>query len=260
VEPVYSTVVALVSAAFRGMGYRIDVQGAEHLPRRGGAVIATNHVGYLDFTFIGYGAKPRGRLVRFLAKREVFDRRGVGALMHGMHHIPVDRFGRAAESYRVSLDALARGELLGMFPEGTISPSFVPMAGKTGAARMAMAAGVPLLPGAVWGTQRILTKGRPRNLQRGIAVSVRYGPPVPYRAGEDPDVVTERLMTAIGDLVRQAQRDYPQQPAGPDDRWWLPAHLGGTAPTVEVAAAAMAEQDAARRAARKAERQRRATG
>lgn len=259
-EPVYSTVVALVSTAFRAMGYRIDVEGAEHLPRRGGAVVATNHVGYLDFTFVGYGAKPRGRLVRFLAKREVFDRRGVGALMRGMRHIPVDRFGRAAESYRVALEALGRGELIGMFPEATISPSFVPMTGKTGAARMAMAAGVPLIPGAVWGTQRILTKGRPRNLERDIAVSVRYGPPVTYEPGEDPDAVTARLMAAIGELLEAAQAAYPQQPSGPDDRWWLPAQLGGTAPTVEEATAAMAEQDAARRAARKAERQQRAPG
>lgn len=259
-EPVYSTVVALVSTAFRVMGYRIQVAGAEHVPRRGGAVIASNHVGYLDFTFVGFGAKPRGRLVRFLAKREVFEARGVGALMRGMRHVPVDRFGRAAESYRVALEALGRGEVIGMFPEGTISPSFVPMPVKTGAARMAMTAGVPLVPCAVWGTQRILTKGRPRNAQRGIAVAVAYGPPVPYTAGDPPDAVTDRLMAAIGELLGAVQAAYPQEPAGPDDRWWLPAHLGGTAPTVEQAARAMAEQDATRRAARKAERQRGATG
>jgi 1-acyl-sn-glycerol-3-phosphate acyltransferase len=251
-EPVYRTVIALVSLGFRLFGWRVDVQGAEHIPRRGAAVIATNHVGYLDFTFVGYAAKPRGRLVRFLAKKEIFDRPGVGWLMRAMRHIPVDRFGRASESFTASVEALRRGEVIGMFPEATISRSFVPAAGKTGAARMAMAAGVPLIPGAVWGSQRLLTKGRPRNLQRGVVVTVALGEPVAYEADEDPGAVTARLMARITELVGAAQASYPQAPAGDDDRWWLPAHLGGSAPSVADAQAMAAAEAAARRQARRA--------
>jgi 1-acyl-sn-glycerol-3-phosphate acyltransferase len=253
-EFVYPPVIGAVMGLFKAMNWRIDVQGAEHLPASGGAVVATNHVGYLDFTFVGYGARKRGRLLRFLAKQEIFDHPVAGPLMRGMRHIPVDRFGRAHDSLAAAVDALSRGELIGMFPEATISRSFVPSAGKSGAARMAMEAGAPLVPGAVWGSQRLLTKGRPRNLQRGVAIAVRFGPPIPYTAGEDPAVVTKRLMDAITALVDAAAATYPQQPAGPDDRWWLPASLGGTAPSVEEAEEMAAREREERRARRRAER------
>ncbi len=253
-DPVYTPVVAAVSAGFRLFGQRIEVLGAEHVPRAGGAVIATNHVGYLDFTYVGYAAKPAGRYVRFLAKREIFDRPGVGALMHGMRHIPVDRYGKAVESYAAAVAALGRGEVLGMFPEATISPSFVPMAGKTGAARMAAAAGVPLVPGAVWGSQRLMTKGRPVNAQWGVAIVVSFGEPLHPTPQHDPGEVTRRLMGEIASLLDDAQARYPQRPSGDADRWWLPAHLGGTAPTVEQAEAALAVARAERKAARAAAR------
>lgn len=256
-EPVYRSVIGLALALFRGMRWDIHVTGAEHVPRRGGAVLATNHVGYLDFTFVGYGARPAGRLLRFLAKQEVFDHPLAGPLMRAMRHIPVDRYGRAHEALAAAVAALRRGEVVGMFPEGTISRSFVPAAGKTGAARMALEAGVPLVPGAVWGSQRLLTKGRPRNLQRGVVITVDFGPPVPYAPGESPAEVTDRLMADIRQLVDDASRRYPQQAAGDDDGWWLPAHLGGTAPTVEevkqIAAAESAERRARRRQQRRAQ-------
>jgi 1-acyl-sn-glycerol-3-phosphate acyltransferase len=177
-EPVYRPVIGLALTVFRMMGWQIHVRGSEHIPATGSAVLAANHVGYLDFTFIGYGARERGRLVRFLAKKEVFEHRLSGPLMRGMRHIPVDRFGRATESLPVAVDSLRRGEVIGMFPEATISRSFVPRAGKSGAARIAMEGRAPLIPCAVWGSQRILTKGRPRNLQRGVAISVAFRPPL----------------------------------------------------------------------------------
>jgi 1-acyl-sn-glycerol-3-phosphate acyltransferase len=251
VEPVYRAVITLIRLLYIAFGWRVHVRGVEHVPMHGAAVIASNHVGYLDFTFIGYGVLPRRRLVRFLAKQEIFEHPVAGWLMRQMRHIPVDRFGRAADSFTAAVEALGRGELIGMFPESTITTSFVPTQGKTGAARMAMAAGVPLIPCAVWGSQRILTKGRPRNLQRGVAISVLYGEPVPYGAGEDPSVVTARLMQRITELVERAQTDYPQAPAGDDDRWWQPAHLGGTAPTVEESRAAAQAESSARRARRR---------
>ncbi|HWB70680.1 MAG TPA: lysophospholipid acyltransferase family protein [Egibacteraceae bacterium] len=255
-ELAYRVVIALVLTMFKVMGWRITVAGAEHMPRRGPAVVATNHVGYLDFTFVGYAARGRRRLVRFLAKKEIFDHRLAGPLMRAMGHIPVDRFGRAAEAIATATAALRRGEVVGMFPEATISRSFVPRDAKSGAARMAMAAGAPLVPGAVWGSQRLLTKGRPPNFQRGVAVTVTFGEPVPYEPGDDPAEVTARLMAAITELVDKAAADYPQRPAGEDDRWWLPAHLGGTAPTVAEADALAARERAERREQRRRQRKR----
>jgi 1-acyl-sn-glycerol-3-phosphate acyltransferase len=251
-EPVYTPVIGTALTLFRAMGWDIRVTGAEHIPTTGPGVVATNHIGYLDFTFAGYGVRQRGRLLRFLAKKEVFDHPVAGPLMRGMKHIPVDRMGRGGDAYVAAVDALRRGELIGMFPEATISRSFVPMAGKSGAARMAMAAGAPLIPGAVWGSQRLMTKGRKPELRRRVVVTVDFGPPVPYEVGDDPTDVTKRLMTAIEGLVDTAARRYPQAPRGDDDRWWLPAHLGGTAPTVEEGEK-MAVAEASQRAARRQE-------
>jgi len=117
-----------------------------------------------------------------------------------------------------------------MFPESTISPSFVPKRGKTGSARLAQSAGAPLIPIALWGTQRILTKGRPRNYQRKIPITILVGRPIPTAPDDNPRALTDELMAEIGGMLKQAQDSYPDRPSGPDDRWWLPAHLGGTAP------------------------------
>lgn len=250
-EPVYTPVIGAAVSVFKLMAWDVTVRGSEHVPATGPAVLASNHVGYLDFVFVGYGAREQGRLVRFMAKKEVFEHKVSGPLMRGMKHLSVDRFGHADAAVHAAVDALRRDEVVGMFPEGTISRSFVPAAGKTGAARMAMEAAAPLVPCAVWGTQRILTKGRPKNWQRKVALSVDYGPPVPYEPDEDPGVVTKRLMGAIGGLVEHASARYPQRPSGPDDRWWLPAHLGGTAPTVHDS-----EELAARDRAERAQRRR----
>jgi 1-acyl-sn-glycerol-3-phosphate acyltransferase len=256
-ELVYTPVIGTVLTLYKAMGWKLHVEGVEHVPAEGGGVLASNHVGYLDFTFIGFGTRERGRLVRFMAKKEVFDHKVAGPLMRGMKHVPVDRFGRAGDALSAAGKALRDGELIGMFPEGTISRSFVPAAAKTGAARMAMEAGVPLIPTAVWGSQRILTKGRPKNLQRKVAISIAYGEPIPYESDGDPGEVTKRLMDSVGTLVDHLQRTYPQQPAGDDDRWWLPAHLGGTAPTVSESEEMSAREQAERRARRQAERKNR---
>lgn len=232
-EPVYRPIIGIALGVMKTFKWDVRTTGVEHIPLTGPAVIATNHVGYLDFVFVGAAAKERKRLVRFLAKAEVFKHRVAGPLMRGMKHIPVDRFGRASQAIDDAVEALRKGEIVGMFPESTISRSFVPAAGKTGAARMAMQAGAPLIPGAVWGSQRILTKGRPKNFQRDVVITVALGEPIPYEATDDPEKVTIVLMQRIEELVDRAQRNYPHAPSGEGDDWWVPAHLGGSAPSVE---------------------------
>jgi 1-acyl-sn-glycerol-3-phosphate acyltransferase len=249
-ELVYRPVVALARTMFTVMGWKVHVSGAHVVPATGAAVLASNHVGYLDFAFIGYGTLPRHRLVRFMAKQEVFDHRIAGPLMRGMGHLPVDRFGGAVAAIDTAVGALEEGEIVGLFPEGTISRSFVPARAKTGAVRIAMRADAPLVPTAVWGSQRLLTKGRSPNWQRNVPIIVSFGPPVDYGPKDDAADVTDELMRRITALVEDAAARYPDAPDGPDDAWWLPAHLGGDAPTV-AEASALADRERAERIARR---------
>ena len=234
-ELVYPPVITAAKTMFRALDLRLNVIGSHHVPRTGGAVLASNHVSYLDFIFCGYGAHESRRLVRFMAKESVFRHRVSGPLMRGMKHIPVNR-AAGAGSYASAVGALRRGEVVGVFPEATISRSFTVKDLKNGAARMAQEAGVPLLPVALWGTQRLWTKGRPRTLtRRHTPITILVGEPMDPAAYPDATALTADLRTRLSALVDRAQRDYPDQPAGPDDAWWQPAHLGGGAPTPEQA-------------------------
>ncbi len=236
-ELVYPPVISLARVVFALQGLRFTMRGTEHVPRRGGVVMAINHVGYMDFTYAGLAARPSGRLVRFMAKQEVFVHRVSGPLMRGMHHIPVDREA-GARSYRHAVEALRGGEIVGVFPEATISRSFELKEFKAGAARMAAESGVPLLPTVIWGSQRVWTKGRPRRLGRSnVAISVFVGEPLHVAADADPAEVTADLRAAMERLLHEAQETYPDRPSGPEDAWWLPARLGGSAPTPDEAAA-----------------------
>ena len=234
VEPVYTPVVVAAQGAFKVLGLKLEVTGGQHVPRTGGAVLASNHVSYLDFIFAGLGAHPSGRYVRFMAKDSIWKNPVAGPLMRGMKHIPVDR-DAGAESFRVALDALRAGEVVGIFPEATISRSFELKEFKSGAPRLAQDAGVPLVPTVVWGTQRMMTKGRPRDFSRGKAVSVSVGTPIDVPAGADLDAVGAALHHQMAQMLDDAIARYPQAPSGPDDTWWRPARLGGTAPTLAEA-------------------------
>src|SRR3954466_10551179 len=233
---VYRPVVRTALALFRLLGFRFDVRGVENLPLTGGAVLASNHVSYFDFMFVGLAGHRRGkRLGRFMAKEAVFRHRGSGPLMRGMHHIPVDRAAGAA-AYRHAIRALAEGELVGVFPESTISRSFVPRPLKSGAARMAIEAGVPLVPVVVWGGQRVWTTGRRPTWRRRVPVSIWVDRPMSVIDGETAAELTERLPRRLRELFDELVASYPVDRE--DDLWWLPAHVGGSAPTPEEAAAA----------------------
>jgi 1-acyl-sn-glycerol-3-phosphate acyltransferase len=188
-------------------------------------VIASNHVSHVDFIFAGLAARPSGRLVRFMAKESIFAHPVAGPLMRGMHHISVDR-SAGAESFAEATAMLADGEVVGLFPEATISRSFEPKEFKNGAARLAQTAGCPLIPVALWGTQRLMTYDKRSSLkQRGVAITIRVGSPVDIEGSADE--VTARLRDAVVAQVDAARAAYPDDGAG---QWWQPAHLGGTAP------------------------------
>src|SRR6476469_7076594 len=237
----YRFVIRMAIVVFRLFGFRFDVRGSEHVPATGGAIICSNHVSFFDFTFLGLGALPKHRLVRFMAKSAVFSDR----FMRAMRHIPVDRKAGAA-AFESAVRALKDGEVVGVFPEATISTSYTVKDLKAGAARMAVDAGVPIIPAAVWGGHRIATKGHKVVLRRHVPVTVLLGEPLVAEPGERPQSLLRRTKAAMEGLLDEAQRSYPDQPAGPDDTWWLPAHLGGTAPTPEEALAGDAERAAGR--------------
>src|SRR5947209_1891572 len=231
----YRLVIRACLIVFRLFGFRFELRGSANLPATGGALLCSNHVSYFDFTFLGLGALPRHRLVRFMAKSSVFDHWFAGHFMRAMKHIPVDRAAGTA-AFETSVRALQDGEVVGIFPEATISRSFTVKNLKAGVARLAVDAQVPIVPAAVWGGQRVATKGHKVTLRRGIAVMVLLGEPLVPQPGEKVQQLLRRTKAAMEELLAEAQRTYPQQPAGPDDRWWLPARMGGTAPTPEEVA------------------------
>ncbi|MCZ7415610.1 MULTISPECIES: lysophospholipid acyltransferase family protein [unclassified Streptomyces] len=229
-ELVYPPVVRAALTWFKALDLRFDIEGTEHVPHDGGAVLVSNHISYLDFIFAGKAALPAKRLVRFMAKESVFRHKVSGPLMRAMKHIPVDR-SAGLDAYRHAVSALRSGEVVGVFPEATISESFTLKEFKSGAARMAQEADVPLLPVALWGTQRLWTKGRSRDFGRNhFPITIRVGAPLRPRAGESVAAVTERLRERVQELLEAAQRAYPARPKDSEDAWWLPAHLGGSAP------------------------------
>ncbi len=249
-ELVYSSIIRMAKLGFRALGQRIDIIGLEHLPATGGALLAVNHVGYVDFIYGGVAPERLGRRVRFMAKRELFDHRLTGPIMRACGHIEVDR-AVGESSLAVAERRLAAGELVGIFPEATISRAMEIKDLKTGAVRIAASAGVPLVPLVLWGTQRLVTKDHPRDLSRGTAVTIRIGEPISVTA-DDPAAETADLKRSLQTLLDESIRSYPQHE---DGAWWVPASYGGTAPTLEEAA----RLDAAERRRRAEHRAGRAT-
>jgi len=224
---VYPPVIVAIKAFWKYLGLQFDFKGEENIPRKDGAILAINHIGYLDFALTGTAALPAGRYVRFMAKKEIFDNRIAGPLMRGMHHINVDRSNGSA-SFVTALRALKAGEIIGIFPEGTVSTSFEIKELKSGAVRLAMGAGVPIIPTIVWGSQRVWTKGVKRNLKRNnFPITVRFGEPIFYQRGDDVEQAELALRKTMLAMLNEVQEKYPDSHVG---QRWAPTRLGGTAP------------------------------
>src|SRR3954465_210663 len=192
----YRVIDRVVLVLFKAFGFRFDIRGSEHVPLTGGAIICSNHVSFFDFMFLGLGALPRHRLVRFMAKAAVFHHWLSGPFMRAMQHIPVDRKAGAA-AFESAVRALKDGEVVGVFPKATISRSFTVKDLKAGAARMAIDAGVPVIPAAVWGGHRVATKGHKVDLRRDVAVTVILGEPIVPEPGEKVQSVLRRTRAAM---------------------------------------------------------------
>lgn len=251
VDLTYPLVIAAAKTWFKLGDVRLDKRGTEHIPRTGGALLAVNHLSYVDYLMAGYPSVDQGRLTRFIAKKEVFDHPIGGPVMRSFHHLPIDR-SAGQEGMDLAVEKLKAGEIVGIFPEGTISRSFLIKDIKTGAVRIAAEAGVPLIPVVLWGTQRFLTKGRKRDFGRHKTVSVLVGEPM-HPTGQDYVAETAELKSRMEQMLDELIRAYPaeEQPPG---SWWLPQAYGGSAPTLEEAK----EMELAERRERAERRRRRA--
>jgi 1-acyl-sn-glycerol-3-phosphate acyltransferase len=211
--------------------WRLEAEGLEHVPRSGGAVLILNHSSFVDFfTAARLPFLRLGRPVRMLAKASLFRTTFVGPAMRAAGHIPVER-GSGGAALDAAVDALRRGELVGVLPEQTISPSLELLPFKSGAVRMAQLAGVPVVPAVSWGSHRFWTTGDGPHLAWRLPVHIKYAPPV-HPEG-DPETVTERVRALMAGMLADVQRRYRDGlPAGAR---WVPARLGGSAPTVEQA-------------------------
>ena len=253
VDIVYPAVIATARTWFKLGDVRIAMTGQEHIPTEGGALLAINHVSYVDYIMAGYPAAERGRLTRFMAKREVFDHPIGGPVMRSFHHISVDR-AAGAEGMMVAARKLREGELVGIFPEATISRSFQIKELKSGSVRIAANAGVPLIPVVLFGTQRILTKGRKLDLTRHRTVGIEIGEPM-HPTGQDPAAETAELRARMEQMLDRLIRNYPADEIEPG-AWWMPKAYGGSAPTVEEAEAMYAEERRQRAARKRAKAKR----
>lgn len=228
-EPVYRSIEISAALAARMLGTRITYQGMENIPAEGGAVVAMNHISYLDYLPAGLATRQRRRRIRYMLKAEALDNGAVAWIIRHTDCIPVDR-SSGAGAYAESVRRLRAGQLVGVFPEATISRSFELKEFKSGAVRMALEAQVPIVPLILWGSQRMWTKDHPKALGRKkIPWTIRAGEPLqPVGTAAELDAALRASMTT---LLHEVQEQYPH-PAG---AWWVPRRLGGAAPTPDEA-------------------------
>jgi 1-acyl-sn-glycerol-3-phosphate acyltransferase len=220
VEALYGLVGVLLRRPVRH-GLRWRVEGVERVPADGPVLLASNHLSYFDPIAIANLVDLAGRHVRFLAKAELFENRILGAALRRMGQIPVERGRGDATALDAAAAALRKGECVHVFPEGTISNDLNPMAGKTGLARLAKAAGVDVVTVGLWGTHRVIPPGGQKTKRFRTPVTVVVGETIPVGPESNPRETTDRIMGGICSAVAEARRHFPTPPEGEGDAWWF---------------------------------------
>ncbi|MFZ1175864.1 MAG: lysophospholipid acyltransferase family protein [Mycobacterium sp.] len=224
-EPFFRFAETVVPPIVAMNGTKLNFEGLEYIPGRGGALIALNHTSYLDWLPASIAAHERGRRLRFMIKAEMADVKAVNYVIKHARLIPVDR-RKGQDAYAVAVQRLREGELIGLHPEATISRSYELREFKTGTARMALDAQVPIIPLIVWGAHRIWPKDHPKKVFRNrVPVTVAAGPPLPPQG--TPEQLNAALRQAMNALLYRVQEAYPH----PEGEFWVPRRLGGSAPT-----------------------------
>jgi putative phosphoserine phosphatase/1-acylglycerol-3-phosphate O-acyltransferase len=192
---------------------RFDVEGLENIPDDGPAIIAGNHRSYFDPLAVGYTLAKKGRPVRFLGKKEVFDAPVVGDLAKAMGGIRVERGSGSDEPLDAAATALRAGELVAIMPQGTIPRGrafFDPeLKGRWGTAKLAALSGAPVVPIGMWGTEKVWPRNsrlpNMLNVTNPPTVRIRVGPPVEL-SGTDLDLDTKTIMSAIVEQLPPAAK------------------------------------------------------
>jgi 1-acyl-sn-glycerol-3-phosphate acyltransferase len=197
------------------------LEGTGRIPPVGPLIVAGNHLSYLDPFAHGYFVVEAGRRPRFLAKRELFDNWFTGMVLRGAGQIPVDRGTGEARPLVAAAEALHRGEVVVIYPEGTTQtddPEFRPTRGKTGVARLALMTRVPVLPVATWGGQYVWRKSGRQSLRFGRPIWVSAGEPMDLAAsGADPNdrdatrALTDVVMASVTTIVDDLRSRYPKR-------------------------------------------------
>lgn len=225
---------------------RLDIQatGLEHLPAKGqfsgpsrtvsagnGAVFAVTHFGYIDFAVLELLLWRHARAqLRFLVHQGAADHWLAGPAISASGHVVVGYSDRS-DAYDAAVAKLRAGEYLAVFPEAGVSRSFTVRECRTGAVRMAAEAGVPVIPVSIWGAHRILTRGHGFSLRRSWRAPVRVDvdEQITFPPGTDVEAATQMLRSTLQAGMDRCIAAFPLQPE--PGAWWMPAHLGGGAPT-----------------------------
>jgi 1-acyl-sn-glycerol-3-phosphate acyltransferase len=216
----YDMARALLRPPLRG-GLGWLVEGLEHIPGSGPALLAANHISLVDPPVVGYLADLRGREARFLATSGLFRYPVLAGLLRRMGQIPVERAtSRAAASLAPAAAALHAGEVVVIFPEGGLSADLEPGRGRTGVARLARAAGLPVIPVGLWGTHRLQAKHHGPRWRPGLVVTAAIGRGITLRPDEDDRAATDRIMDTIAGRVATARLLYDEKAPPGEDAWW----------------------------------------
>jgi 1-acyl-sn-glycerol-3-phosphate acyltransferase len=197
--------------------FRLSHDQLDRIPPTGPAIIASNHISYLDPLTNGDAVVRVGRRPRFLAKEELFRIPIVGRALRGAGQIPVSRGSRDRSSLDRAVAALGRGEVIVVYPEGTVTKreDWLPMEGKTGVVRLAVATGVPITPMASWGSQAVWQKAGKGSLKFGRPIWTTVGEPIQLPVPPDGEQaplreLTAQVMEAITLLVVDLRDRYPR--------------------------------------------------
>lgn len=218
-EPWYRFATStLVPPIYLWFNWRME--GLEQVPQEGPVLVAANHVSYLDPLGHGYFLLKAGRRPRFLTKIELYKNPLVRRVLEGASQIPVRRGSGDHAPVEEALKSLAEDQVVVVYPESTVTRNedFSPMRGKTGIARLSLAARVPVLPVAIWGSQHVWQRSGARSLTFGRPIWVKAGTPIDFSEyDDDPDdrraveAVTERVMDELSILVDDLRSRYPKR-------------------------------------------------